>query len=51
MELKELKKHDWSTSTYSGEVPEEIRWKGRDMTTYDTIVSMGTESMHVPGPV
>ncbi len=21
------------------------------MTTYDTIVSMGTESMHVPGPV
>ena len=31
MELKELKKQGWSTSTYSGEVPEEIRWKGRDM--------------------
>jgi hypothetical protein len=25
------KKQGWSTSTYSGEVPEEIRWKGRDM--------------------
>ena len=31
MELKKLKKQGWSTSTYSGEVPEEIRWKGRDM--------------------
>jgi hypothetical protein len=31
MELKKLKKQDWSTSTYSGEVPEEMRWKGRDM--------------------
>jgi hypothetical protein len=27
MELKELKKQGWSTSTYSGEVPEEMRWK------------------------
>ena len=27
MELKKLKKQDWSTSTYSGEVPEEMRWK------------------------
>ena len=26
MELKKLKKQDWSTSTYSGEVPKEIRW-------------------------
>jgi hypothetical protein len=26
MELKKLKKQGWSTSTYSGEVPEEIRW-------------------------
>jgi hypothetical protein len=25
MELKKLKKQDWSTSTYSGEVPEEMR--------------------------
>ena len=31
MELKKLKKQDWSTSTYSGEVPEEMRWKTRDM--------------------
>ena len=31
MELKKLKEQDWSTSTYSGEVLEEIRWKGRDM--------------------
>ena len=31
MKLKKLKKQDWSTITYSGEVPEEIRWKGRDM--------------------
>ena len=31
MELKKLKKQDWSTSTYSGEVSEEMRWKGRDM--------------------
>jgi hypothetical protein len=31
MELKKLKKQGWSTSTYSGEVPEEIRWKDRDM--------------------
>jgi hypothetical protein len=31
MELKKLKKQDWSTSTYSAEVPEEMRWKGRDM--------------------
>jgi hypothetical protein len=31
MELKKLKKQDWSTSTYSGEVPEEMCWKGRDM--------------------
>ena len=30
-ELKKLKKQGWSTSTYSGEVPEEMRWKGRDM--------------------
>jgi hypothetical protein len=27
MELKKLKKQGWSTSTYSGEVPEEMRWK------------------------
>jgi hypothetical protein len=27
MELKKLKKKVWSTTTYSGEVPEEIRWK------------------------
>jgi hypothetical protein len=26
MELQKLKKQGWSTSTYSGEVPEEIRW-------------------------
>ena len=26
-ELKKLKKQGWSTSTYSGEVPEEMRWK------------------------
>jgi hypothetical protein len=31
MELKKLKKQDWSTGTYSGEVPEEMRRKGRDM--------------------
>ena len=31
MELKKLKKQGWSTSTYSGEVTEEIRWKDRDM--------------------
>jgi hypothetical protein len=31
MELKKLKKQDWLTSTYSGEVPEEMRRKGRDM--------------------
>jgi hypothetical protein len=31
MELKKLKEQDWSTSTYSGEVPEEMRWKDRDM--------------------
>jgi hypothetical protein len=30
-ELKKLKKQGWSTTTYSGEVPEEMRWKGRDM--------------------
>ena len=29
-----------------------LEGKGYDfMTTYDTIVSMGTENMHVPGPV
>jgi hypothetical protein len=27
MELKKLKKQGWSTSYYSGEVPEEMRWK------------------------
>jgi hypothetical protein len=27
MELKKLKNQGWSTSTYSGEVPEEMRWK------------------------
>jgi hypothetical protein len=26
-ELKKSKKQGWSTSTYSGEVPEEMRWK------------------------
>ena len=31
MELKKLKKQGCSTSTYSGEVPEEMRRKGRDM--------------------
>jgi hypothetical protein len=31
MELKKWKKQDWSTSTYSGEVPEEMRWKVGDM--------------------
>jgi hypothetical protein len=31
MKLKKLKKQVWSTSTYSGEVPEEMRWKARDM--------------------
>ena len=31
MELKKLKKQGWSTSTKSGEVPEGMRWKGRDM--------------------
>jgi hypothetical protein len=31
MELKKLKKQGWSTNTCSGEVPEEIPWKGRDM--------------------
>jgi len=31
MEGKRLKKQGWSTSTYSGEVPEEMSWKGRDM--------------------
>ena len=31
MELKKLKKQAWSTRTYSGEVPEEMRWKDRDM--------------------
>ena len=25
--LKKLKKQGWSTSTYSGEVPEEMRWE------------------------
>jgi len=31
MEGKRLKKQGWSTSTYYGEVPEEMSWKGRDM--------------------
>jgi hypothetical protein len=31
MDLKKLKKQVWSTSTYSGEVQEEMRWKVRDM--------------------
>jgi len=31
MELKKFKKQFWSTSTYSGEVSEEMRWKGRAM--------------------
>jgi len=31
MELKKLKQQGWSTITYSGEVSEEMCWKGRDM--------------------
>jgi hypothetical protein len=34
MELKKLKKQGWSTITYSGEVPKEMRWKGRDMNSW-----------------
>jgi hypothetical protein len=29
--VEEVEEAGWSTSTYSGEVPEEMRWKGRDM--------------------
>jgi len=45
MELKKLKKQDWSTSTYSGEVPEEtLEGQGYEfMTVYDTTVSMGDD--------
>jgi len=32
MELKKFKKQGWSTSTYSGEVPEEMRWKHQENT-------------------